>query len=1037
MRKFTLKATLLLSILIGFGNVLTAQEHPQKEPMEQGIYEPTWESLSKYEVPEWFQDAKFGLWAHWGPQCQPESGDWYARHMYYSGHWQYNVHVQKYGHPSEFGFKDVINIWKAEKWDPDSLIRFYKSVGAKYFMTLANHHDNFDLWDSKYQVWNSVNMGPKKDIVGGWAEACKKYGLPLGVSVHASHTWLWMEGAQDFDGKLTKEDGIGKWWEGYDPQELYEQNHPRSVNSHDVGTIHSQWNWGNGAAQPTEAYKTKVYNRTIDLINKYHPDMIYYDDTAVPFYPISNEGLEMTAHLYNKSLKDNNGDMRAVVMGKILNEEQKECMLWDVERGVPDRPQQKYWQTCTCLGQWHYDRGVYDRNEYKSAATVIKMLIDVVSKNGNLLMSVPVRGDGSIDEKEVAILKDIKAWMDINGESIFGTRPWTVFGEGPNAESSNPLNNQGFNEGVNYVAEDIRYVKKGDVVYVTALGWSANNVMMLKNLSSVSPYYDSKISKVELLGYGEVSYVCDKDGLMVKLPTERPNPIAPVLKVYFGGTATLTDLHQLQEVVVTDLDLAKSNVGNNTGQYEAEYVNVLDGAYQDSKVDEGASADEIGAAYLQLKKAYADFLLYGANKCVVLKGDEQAEDVTKDYLVEANNFSRSDEGVVSTSRFGLLGEPWVVTSNIINQDNFTTGGFDSYNSSKCIGVQKWYNTDPAIENGKIYQVTTLPAGSYNFSLSVHEQYGLTADEILFCVAKGKVLPDMADVKTEALAYHDMVTSKTGGLSKCCYFTLEEETEVCLGWSVSIAAAAKEKSIRVSRIRLYKDNEHVSADYLKNYDRIQRKDISYPRFGVPQYWTVENFNVPQSNGDGTKLGIDKYPGYNTLMLGVWNDRASAVGDLSKARIYKKVTLPAGTYYFGASYQALYKIGHGFIFMSETLPETNSAEACDAYALLADASLNGNTYGIKFTLDKETEVYLGWMADLTEGDATQEFRASEISLLKYKEAEGGGDKIETVKAVPDFKTSAEYYTIAGTRLDKEPSQGFFIMRQNGNTFKMYNR
>jgi hypothetical protein len=149
------------------------------------------------------------------------------------------------------------------------------------------------------------------------------------------------------------------------------------------------------------------------------------------------------------------------------------------------------------------------------------------------------------------------------------------------------------------------------------------------------------------------------------------------------------------------------------------------------------------------------------------------------------------------------------------------------------------------------------------------------------------------------------------------------------------------------------------------------------------------------------------------------------------------LPAGTYYFGASYQALYKIGHGFIFMSETLPESNSAEACDAYAHLSDASLNDNKYGIKFTLNQETEVYLGWMADLTEGDATQEFRAKEVALLKYKETEGGGAKIEMVKTLPNFNTPAEYYTIAGTRLDKEPSQGFFIKRQNGNAFKIYNR
>lgn len=275
-----------------------AQENtkPALLPMEQGPYQPTWESLAQYEVPEWFRDAKFGIWAHWGPQCEPEAGDWYARHMYYPGHWQYEFHVKKYGDPAKFGFKDVIHEWRAEKWDPEYLIKLYKDVGARYFVTLANHHDNFDLWDSDYQPWNSVNMGPEQNIVGRWAEMCDKYGLRFGVSVHASHTWTWMEGAQDFDGKLTAADGKGTWWEGYDPQDLYEQRHTRSVGSENVGTIHSQWEWGNGALQPDKAYLDKFYNRTVDVINKYDPNVVYFDDTALPFCQISDEGLKIAAH---------------------------------------------------------------------------------------------------------------------------------------------------------------------------------------------------------------------------------------------------------------------------------------------------------------------------------------------------------------------------------------------------------------------------------------------------------------------------------------------------------------------------------------------------------------------------------------------------------------------------------------------------------------------------------------------------------------------------------------------------------------------
>ncbi len=506
-----------------------ARQDMKPEPMEEGRFQPTWESLAAYECPDWFRAAKFGIWAHWGPQCEPESGDWYARNMYYPGTWQYDVHVKKYGDPGNFGFKDVINEWKAEEWNPDSLIRLYKSVGARYFMTMANHHDNFDLWDSKYQPWNSVDMGPKRNIVGEWAAACEKYGLPLGVSIHASHTWTWMEGAQDFDGKLTKEDGKGKWWEGYDPQDLYEQRHERSAESEKVEGIYSQWEWDNGASQPSREYRTKVYNRTLDVVNRYHPDVLYFDDTVLPFYPISDEGVKILAHVYNKSLKDNNGQMRAVVTGKMLKDKHKEAMVWDVERGIPDRPQEKAWQTCTCLGSWHYDRGIYDRDEYKQAATVVKMLVDIVSKNGNLLLSVPLRGSGAVDEKEAAVLEDIKAWMDINGESIYGTRPWTTFGEGPLADAVSPMKEQGFNEGQNYTAADIRYVRKGRTLYATALGWPDAGVIVMKCLAKGNPH--GKVKGVELLGYGKVKFTRNGNGLTVTLPDERPNDIAPVLKM--------------------------------------------------------------------------------------------------------------------------------------------------------------------------------------------------------------------------------------------------------------------------------------------------------------------------------------------------------------------------------------------------------------------------------------------------------------------------------------------------------------------------
>lgn len=519
---------------------------PSHETMQKGAYEPTWESLSQYgEAPEWFQDAKFGIWAHWGPQCQPEQGDWYARNMYNEGSRQYKWHVEHYGHPSESGFKEVIHSWKGDKWNPDSLLALYKKAGAKYFFAMGNHHDNFDLWDSKHQKWNSVNMGPRKDILAGWEKAARANGLRFGVSIHAAHAWTWMETAQrsdkqgekagvPYDGKLTKEDGKGTWWEGYDPQELYAQNHPLSEGSEDIHRIHSQWAWENGAALPSEAYCRNFFDRTVDMINKYRPDMVYYDDTSAPLWPTSDYGLQTVAHLYNKSLKEHDGKNEAVVFAKILTEQQKECLVWDVEKGVPDRMQEKPWQTCTCLGNWHYDRHKYETNGYKSAATVVGMLVDIISKNGNLLLSVPMRGDGSIDEKEKAILEGIASWMEVNGEGVYSTRPWHIFGEGPVAEDQNPLKGQGFNEGKHraYTAEDIRFVVKEDVIYAHVMAWPENGEVLVKSLSAGNHWEDGIVSRVELLGYGSpLEYSQQNDGLVVRLPEEKPNPISLTLKI--------------------------------------------------------------------------------------------------------------------------------------------------------------------------------------------------------------------------------------------------------------------------------------------------------------------------------------------------------------------------------------------------------------------------------------------------------------------------------------------------------------------------
>jgi alpha-L-fucosidase len=483
-------------------------------------FQPSWESLHNYVCPQWFRDAKFGIWAHWTAQCVPEQGDWYARQMYIRGEHDYWYHCAHYGHPSKFGFKDIDNIWHAENWDPEHLIGLYKAAGAKYFVALANHHDNFDCFDSTYQPWNSVRIGPKKDIVGTWAKAARAHGLRFGATVHAARTWNWFEPAQGadaegpmagipYDGHLTKADGAGTWWEGLDPQDLYAQHHtPRSV--------------------PSPAYCEKFYNRVVELIHKYNPDLLYFDDGVLPLFPFSNAGLRIAAEYYNHSMRTHGGRLEAVLTGKDLQGDQPRCITHDFERGRSDRIEPYPWQTDTCIGEWHYRRSLYEHHSYKTVDQVVKMLVDIVSKNGCLLLNIPVRGDGTIDEDEVSFVQGLAPWTQMNGEGIYGTRPWRVAGEGPVK-----VKGGGFSEGgeERLTSEDFRFTTKGNTLYAFALGWPESGKLTVRSLAEGAPGAEGRIRRVQLLGHGQIPFTRTAEGLVVSLPEQRPCDHAWTLKI--------------------------------------------------------------------------------------------------------------------------------------------------------------------------------------------------------------------------------------------------------------------------------------------------------------------------------------------------------------------------------------------------------------------------------------------------------------------------------------------------------------------------
>ena len=435
-----------------------------------------WAGLDAFKKPEWFENARFGVFCHWGIQCTPEAGDWYGHNMYKEGHWQNKYHKEHYGDPKEFGLKDFAPLWKAENWNPDELIALYKRMGARYIVAMANHHDNFDNFDSKYQPWNSVKLGPKKDIIGGWAKAARKAGMRFGVSVHASHAWTWYEyGRETGDTLATKEQGKGKWWEGLDPQQLYCQQHePSPGYQKETEDPFNVWVWGDKCCKPSEAFIENFRLRTMDLIEKYHPDLLYFDDVVLPFHGISDVGWRIVDDYHALNAKWHGGKSEGIVNGKRLWPAVCDKLTRNIERGSPGKPMYPHWQTDTCIGDWHYDRGWFRDNRYRGARGVLRTLVDTVAKNGNLVISIPIRADGTIDEKERAICEEIAAWIEVNGKAIFDTVPYEICGEGPQIEKASELGDDvEFNEGriPQPGKEDVRYLKSkdGKTLYAVAL----------------------------------------------------------------------------------------------------------------------------------------------------------------------------------------------------------------------------------------------------------------------------------------------------------------------------------------------------------------------------------------------------------------------------------------------------------------------------------------------------------------------------------------------------------------------------------------
>jgi len=505
-----LKQFVLSFFVLGAWTLSVSAQRPNGLPEK---FTTSDESFKQYQYPNWFRDAKFGIWAHWGPQAVPRQGDWYARNMYIqSGNeWEtryYDYHVKTYGHPSQFGYKDIIPLWKAERWDPEKLMALYKKVGAKYFVSMGTHHDNFFLWNSKLHKWNAVNMGPKKDVVGLWQQAAQKEGLRFGVSEHLGASYTWFQVARGADKTGPK---AGVPYDGNDEQyaDLYHKK-----------TAPDDKEWLTKDPENQKDWLAKI----TELIDMYHPDLLY-SDSELPFGEI---GRTMLAHYYNQDMAKNGGKLDAVYTAKLRASEGR--WVQDVERGALDSISPFPWQTDTSIGDWYYRTG----QKYMTGTEVIQMLIDIVSKNGNLLLNVVQTPEGNLEPDVLKILDEIAAWTPVNGEAIYGTRPWKIYGEGPSTSKNQAKGQFGGVKDVRpYESTDFRFTTKGETLYAFCMSKPSGDIK-IESLGKNTLVNRKTIESIKMLGSNEkLNWKQSGNDLIIKKPTNLPDWQVLTLKIEF------------------------------------------------------------------------------------------------------------------------------------------------------------------------------------------------------------------------------------------------------------------------------------------------------------------------------------------------------------------------------------------------------------------------------------------------------------------------------------------------------------------------
>jgi alpha-L-fucosidase len=473
----------------------------------QGPFRADWESLQKYEVPEWYKDAKFGIFIHWGVYSVPAFGnEWYPRNMYVPGSPEYKHHLATYGQQDKFGYKDFVPMFKAERFDPAAWAELFKKSGAKYVVPVAEHHDGFAMYDSGLSDWTAAKMGPHRDTTGELGKAVRAAGLHFGVSSHRVEHNFFL--------------GVGRGI----PSDV---NDPQYAAFY--GPAHNWLSppWGvplnDDFTYVSSAWADDWLARDAELVEKYHPDIVYFD-WWIGQASIRPNLTKFAAFYYNSSLKY--GDHVGVINYKDYAMQDHSAVL-DLERGQLGDIRPLYWQTDTSVSNksWGYIKD----DTFKSPEFVVHQLIDIVSKNGNLLLNIGPRSDGTIPEEVQQVLLDVGAWLNVNGESIYGTRPWRIYGEGPTKVAAGSFHDT---DTTRYTAEDFRFTTKGDVLYAIGLGWPTDGEAVIHSLASAVG--NEHVRSVILVGSdAKLQFEQRADGLRVRLPDQAPGKYAYALRIMF------------------------------------------------------------------------------------------------------------------------------------------------------------------------------------------------------------------------------------------------------------------------------------------------------------------------------------------------------------------------------------------------------------------------------------------------------------------------------------------------------------------------